>query len=246
MKLFTEKQVGIATFLGGPLPAGIMIFYNLKKLGMEKEANVSMAISILFTSLFFYGIIITPIEVLDKIPDLVFTAIIAGIVYVAFRHFLGTQVENALAEGSSIASNWSVAGMTLLGLSITIGIGLGFAFTVNTYPGEPYDFNGNTIYYETSKVTPEILRATASELTGIDYFGVNYGSEVHLKYDDGFILTIPAQKEYWNEVRGVFGFIEETLEFQTNENFIIQMESFNFSGRSDYEKINNIIPQVQR
>lgn len=245
MKLFTEKQVGIATFLGGPLPPGMMIYYNFKKLGMEREANVSMAISITFTSLFFYGVIITPTEIIDKIPDLVFTGLIAGIVYILFRHFMGEKVEKALEEDFQTASNWLVAGITSLGVIITLIIAFGFAFTQNTYPGEAYEYNGNTIFYESEKVTPEVLNATANELTGIDYFGMNYGSEVHLTYNNGFVLTIPAQKEYWEEVRSPFAFIEETLEFQIKEDFIIRMESFNYSGNSDFGEINRLTPQVQ-
>lgn len=234
MKLFTEKQVGVGTFLGGPIPAGIMIYLNYKSLGKDYEANISMAITLLFSSLFFYFLVITPIEVLDQVPDLIFTSVIALISYIIYRNFMSDLVETSLSDGAQIVSNWRVAGITTLGVGVTFLIGFGFAFSQNLYPGEAAEFDGNTIYYETDYVTNDILKLTAQELTGVEYFAPDYGNEVHLTYyGDTFVLTVPVQKEYWDEVKGPLYYVQQNLESSTGMPFMIRMESFGLSGENE-------------
>ncbi len=62
MKFYTEKQVGLAAFLGGPIPPGILIYKNLKRLGKDKESLITLAGTLLFTVFLIYVLIKIPAD----------------------------------------------------------------------------------------------------------------------------------------------------------------------------------------
>ena len=40
-KYFTERQIYASAFLGGPIPPGILIYKNFKKIGDDRKATIA-------------------------------------------------------------------------------------------------------------------------------------------------------------------------------------------------------------
>ena len=59
-KFYTEKQTAIAAALAGPIPAGILIFLNYRALGKDREAIVSLAFTLFFSTIIFSLIFYLP------------------------------------------------------------------------------------------------------------------------------------------------------------------------------------------
>ena len=106
-KLFSEKQVDVSAFLGGPIPPGLLIYRNYKALGKDKEAYIALAATFVFTILFFYALLQIPQEILDKVPNILFTAFYAVLVFIFFRHFMAKDVEAAYGEFTTSVT-WSL------------------------------------------------------------------------------------------------------------------------------------------
>ncbi|TDN97665.1 hypothetical protein [Sunxiuqinia elliptica] len=139
-KIFTNKAISIATFLGGPIAAGFLISKNYKVFGNEDAARNSVFIGIISTFFLFVGIFMIPEHIIDKIPQPVipgiYTAIIAGLV----EKLQGQKIKDFLLEDGQKASNWHAAGYGLIGLLIMIVFLVVMIFTI---PTEGYEKNIN-------------------------------------------------------------------------------------------------------
>jgi len=80
-KLFTQKGISIATFLGGPLAAGYLVRQNFRALGKETEALISIILGILLTAATFIPLFMLPEDIVDKIPNQLIPAIYTLMIY---------------------------------------------------------------------------------------------------------------------------------------------------------------------
>ncbi|GEM_PF-1358320 len=131
-KIFTNKAILVATFLGGPITAGFLISKNYKTFGNDNAARNSIFIGILSSILMFAGIFMIPENIIDKIPrqliPLIYTAIIAGLV----EKLQGQKIKNFLANDGQKASNWQAAGYGLIGLLIIAAFLVVMTFAIPT------------------------------------------------------------------------------------------------------------------
>ena len=93
-----------------------------------------------------------PDVILDKIPNLVFTAFYALVAAIVYRLLLHKDVTHAFENGASKCSNWTVAGATVLGMVLNVGIIFLLASSQPYYECESIDVNGNELYYEQAQV----------------------------------------------------------------------------------------------
>lgn len=137
LKFHSQKAIGFATFLGGPLAAGYMIRENYLSLDKPDEGKQALVIGVLSTVLLFAGIFLIPESILDKVPNsvipIIYTAIIYGIVEKIHGPLLNQHKDNAY----DFHSGWHAAGIGFVSLVIMlIGI-FGYAFLAPD--GEEYD-----------------------------------------------------------------------------------------------------------
>ncbi len=239
MKLFSKKQVNVAAFLAGPIPAGILFYRNFKTLGEEKKAYITLASTLIFTITFFYALFQIPEAILDKIPGVLFTSIIGVGVYFLFERFMSKEIEEALNSGASIGSNWAVAGLSIIGLIINLSIIFGFALNRGYYEGDILKVNGNELYYDES-VTVEDAQKLTKQLKMSDFFGEEYGNIARLQLEgDHFKVTLLVDEQLWKEVQIIDELVamKWLLETDLGRPTKVILESASFSGKSRYKEI---------
>lgn len=231
-KLFTEKQAAIAAAIAGPIPAGILIYLNYKALGKDKEAIVSLAISFLFTLLLFYVVLNLPEAFLDKIPNALFTALYGVIILIFFRNFMSKDIQEAMDEGAKKRSGWAVAGISILGFVLSIGVIFGFAMEQPFYEGEVVEVNGNELYHD-ADIPKADINKFLTQLQTQDYFGEDYENVARLELiADDYFITLVVDEELWSD-QGVITSatsLKWMMEIELKKKIHLKLESISLTG----------------
>lgn len=111
LRLYSQKAIAIATFLGGPLAAGVLIRKNALNLGREKEGLAALIIGIVSTVLLFWGLFQIPEAIIDKIPNFLIPAVYMGIIYLIVEKMHGQILKKHQEENNEFYSNWNAAGI---------------------------------------------------------------------------------------------------------------------------------------
>lgn len=240
MKIYSEKQVDIAAILAGPIPPGILIYQNYRALGKEKESVITLAITFTFTITFFYGMMQIPDAILDKIPNFAFTAFYGLIISVFFRLYLAKTVTEAFKNGASKGSNWTVTGITVVGLLLNLLIIFGLAYNQPAYDGKLIKVDGNELYYEEESVSYTTVKYLISALKEVDYFGPEYGNVAHvLKKGDKYIVTMLVDEQFWTDNAFITNLntMKWMLEVNVQTKVELKLESVSLNGSSKFKSL---------
>ena len=126
-KYFTEKQIGVSALFGGPVPAGILIYLNLRRLGKERDASIVMAGTLVFTVGLVFGLNNIPDDVFNKIPNQLFPSLIGLLIFGMYHWLFSNTVKIVIKEGGDKESNWRVAVLTVIGMVLYAGIAIGLS-----------------------------------------------------------------------------------------------------------------------
>ena len=237
--LFTEKQVDLSAILAGPIPPGLLIYYNYKALGKEKEAHIALASTLIFTVAFFYGLFQLPAELLDKIPNIFFTAFYGILVFLFFRYFMAEDINQAFESGAFKRSNWSVAGITILGLVVNLAIVFGLAIDQPFYEGEVAKINGNELYYDQSVPIKDVNKLI-NQFESIDFFGSNYGNIGRIQLNKNeYQITMIVDEQFWSDEAIISSLtsLKWSLEADFEKTTKLKLESVLLSGTSKFKQL---------
>lgn len=120
LKFHSQKSIGIATFLGGPLAAGYLIRENYLSLNKPDEGKKSLLIGIISTVIIFSVIFIFPESIMDKIPNKLIPAIYTGIALLISAKIHGDLLHNHKENGNEFYSRWDAAGIGIISGSILV------------------------------------------------------------------------------------------------------------------------------
>jgi hypothetical protein len=128
LKFYSQKAIGIATFIGGPLAAGYLIRENYLTLNKPDEGKKSLIIGIISTIILFGGIFMIPESIMDKVPNQILPLIYTGIIYLIVEKIHGQILNKHKENKNEFFSGWKAAGIGLISLVIlSIGI-FGYVF----------------------------------------------------------------------------------------------------------------------
>jgi hypothetical protein len=139
-KFYSLRSISIATFLGGPVAAGILIRRNFLNLNEDKKAVNALFIGILSTVLLFVVLFSMPESTIDRIPSSLIPAIYTGLIYLIANKLQGETLQEHKNNRGEFYSAWRAAGIGLVfSLLIVAGV-VGYI-----YASEPdYDFDIET------------------------------------------------------------------------------------------------------
>jgi hypothetical protein len=156
----------------------------------EKQVYIALASILIFTVAFFYALFQVPQDIMDKIPNFVLTAFYGVLVFIFFRNFMAKDVNEAFETGVQKGSNWSVAGLTIIGLIINLGIILALAVDQPFYEGELVKTNGNELFYEQSIPITDVNKLS-DKFVENDFFGADYVNVAKLEIiNDEYLITM--------------------------------------------------------
>lgn len=239
-KIFTEKQVDLAAILAGPIPPGFLIAKNYLALGKEKQAYIAIVLTLIFTVAFCFGMLQVPQDAMDKIPNFVFTAVYGVLVFIFFKKFMAKEVNDAFEAGAEKGSNWTVAGITLLGAGLNLGILFGLAMDQPIYDGTVISTEGNELYYDAELITIEDANQVVEQLKLYDFFGVDYGNTARLQLiGEEYLITMIVDEEFWSitEIISHLTSLKWQIEFELGKPTKMKLESVSLSGRSKYKEL---------
>lgn len=234
-KLFTDKQLYLGTFLGGPIVAGIMVFKNFKRLGEPKKAELSILLTILFTVILFFTMFQLPDKVIEAIPSYLIPLINSFIIAAIFKKFQGKKIEDFFLNNGEQESNWKVAGITGIGLIVTLVIVFQFAFFQPPFPGDKLTFRSNEIYYEEDETSQKDVELLADALFMFGYFADDYGSVVHLATSPSkYTVTLPVEESFWDDqdIISDLQLLKSDLQTALGKKVDIQLEHYTLSGET--------------
>mgnify|MGYP003635669265 CR=1 FL=1 len=140
LKFYSNKSIGLSTFLGGPLAAGYLIRENYRSLNKPDEGTKAMYAGIIATIVIFGGIFMIPDAVMDKLPNQIFPAIYTSIIYLIVEKIHGPLLKQHEENGYTFYSGWKAAGVGGVSLVFMVAGIFGFAyFSTDNEVYEKYD-----------------------------------------------------------------------------------------------------------
>ena len=115
-KLYSPQQVGVAAFVGTPLPAGFLLAQNYKALGKGSAARQAWVFGLLGTIVLLAIAFVLP----DKFPRTVIPLAYSLAIRELAKQRQGAAFAAHLAAGGERQSNWRVAGIAVGGLAVVL------------------------------------------------------------------------------------------------------------------------------
>lgn len=128
LKFYSQKAIGLATFLGGPMAAGYLIRENYLNLEEEENGKKALIIGILSTIFLFVGIFSIPESFIENFPSQLLPGIYTVIIYFIVDKIHGKILKQHKIEGNEFHSKWKAAGIGIVSMFIIIAGLLGAAF----------------------------------------------------------------------------------------------------------------------
>lgn len=239
-KYFTETQTNVATFIGGPMAGGILIYRNFLKLERKTEANIALSLTFLLTLSLVTFVFNIPEKLYDKIPAMAYSSIYTLISAFVFRRFLTTDVKQKLEDGAKKSSLWIVASFTILGLIINLIILIAVGFNQPPFEGEKLSFGvaANEVYYDKGNTTLKEIQYVATTLRAYGYFNDEYQSAVRIERNENtVVLSIPINKDVWDneDVKTSLTNMRISLEKSLKSKVRVVAEDYKLSGQVLYK-----------
>lgn len=138
-KLFSQKSISIATYLGGPIAAGYLIKKNYEAFDLEDAGKKAFILGIISTFALFGGIFAIPEHIIDKIPNAVIPAIYTGIIYLIVDKIQGSLIAKHTELGAEFHSGWKSAGIGAIFMVILMVLLGGTAFITGDLSTQDFD-----------------------------------------------------------------------------------------------------------
>ena len=234
-KYYSEKQIYASTFFGGPIPPGILIYKNFKRIGDDRKASLTLLLTFLFTFVLFYSLMHLPEDISDKLPNILFTSLYTGIIYIVYNRYFANKFNTMIVDSENKMSNWNVTGLTIVGLLINIIIIFGFAFSEPTFPGEKIEYGElkHELFYDRGDINEQDLTTIGEILTDFEYFNNKFQQSIRVeKINTQYFLNMPFQNEYWDEPELLVELnnLKFSLKVKTKKDFKIVLIHYNLSG----------------
>lgn len=137
LKLFSSNSIKIATFLGGPLAFGYMMWKNCLSLGQNERGKIILITSIIFTIVLFSSLFLLPETFVNRVPQYLIPLLYTWGAYIIVEKNQGNILKKHKENGNKFHSGWNVAGTTIISLVSTLVMILALVFI---YPqNEAYD-----------------------------------------------------------------------------------------------------------
>ncbi len=168
-RIFTIKAILLATFLGGPLAAALLISNNFKAFGNKLAARNALLWGITATFIIFAVIFMLPEQVFQKTSSFLISTAYTLIVWFFVNQYQEQKIKEFLSEGGAKASNWKTFGYGLLGGVVTVLFLFLFVFI---FPEKEFErsvsVKDNVKLYHNEGIEDEIsqLIATTIKQTG--------------------------------------------------------------------------------
>lgn len=159
LKVYTEKDISIGTFFGGPLASAILISKNYKTFGKEDSARNALYLGIILSILLLLIIFLLPDSIPDKLLNFSLPLIFAGIVCLITHKYQKKDIDEYLTKGVPKASAWGAFGIGIMSSAIYLIILFPIALlSIPDFDDKMYD-NYVTVFVNNEKAALSVYDA---------------------------------------------------------------------------------------
>jgi hypothetical protein len=184
-KIFTKKSILFATFLGGPLVAGFLIYKNYKVFGKYETAQKSLIIGIVCTIALLSVIFLIPGNTLDKLPNHLIPFVYTGILALIINKYQDKLINEYLERGGPKASGWVAAGYGFVSLIILLLFMIPIAISL---PQSGYEKESKiyekVLLHSSKKLDIKISEKIIGAIRQTEYLDVNQESDLFLNEEN--------------------------------------------------------------
>jgi len=205
-KLFSQKDIAIATFFGGPAAAGYLVKKNYQAFNQENKGNNAFIIGIISTLLIFAGIFSIPEHIIDKIPNALIPSIYTGIIYLIVENIQGDLLKKHKELGGDFYSGWKAAGIGGIFMAGLLLFIVGTVFLIEDLSKPDFD----TVTYDN-----EIAKFIKNENNALAVFNVinnTIDTQYLIKEFSKDIILWKENKEIINKINSINNLPNELLE----------------------------------
>jgi len=128
LKFYSQRAIGIATFLGGPLAAGYLVRENYLALNKSDEAQKAFFYGLLATVAVFGFIFMMPESIMEKVPNQIIPLIYTAIIYYVVEQTQGETLKLHKELGNEFYSGWKAARVGFVSLLLLVAVIFGYVF----------------------------------------------------------------------------------------------------------------------
>jgi len=190
-KIYKDKAIYVATFLGGPLVAGYLIANNFKVFNDQGKVKKTWIYTIIATIIIFIGAYF--LSNFDKIPiprillPLIYTAIASSLV----KSYQGEKINSFLDSGGLTYGWWRTILISIIGLVVTLGFVLLIAFSTTFFTPrlksysdvKSYGATKSEIYFNNKKISDNEIDKIAMAFTKTGFFNNKQKKAAYVKKD---------------------------------------------------------------
>lgn len=249
MSFYSQKGIGIATFLGTPLAASVLIKHNYDQLGDKGKGRIAIILGLIVTIAMFVGIFCVSESNLNRIPRQIIPAVYTLMVYLIVERFQGNYLKQFEKEGGRYLSNWRAAAVGLFCFLLIIGAILLSAFldrTSNAYDEGMQQFIDN-------EESAAIVYGQLSSRTSLELINeINFNSipkweqniklldSLSTKLDlDPILINRNIMLRKYSELRiQELGFLKQSIILNTNR-YDLVIDSLNSEMQEIIEELNS-------
>ena len=118
--LYSQISIAVATLIGTPIAAGILIRHNYINLRNRTAGNIALLLGIVSTNIMWYGISQIPKKIV--IPNFFFVGISACIIYILVEILMGKELKTHRDHLLEFESTWKAAGVGIAVILIIMAI----------------------------------------------------------------------------------------------------------------------------
>lgn len=217
--LFTEKAIGVATLIGGPLAGTFLMARNFRSLHNERGARLTLTIGALFSLFLFTGFAFVPETLVDKLPNGLIPFVYGLVGLLVVRSYQRKDIAAHIAAGGKKGPWFFAVGSGVVSMVVTMGYIWILALLIPGDESQPpfdgtpliFESSGGTVYYGGPPIQESDAMILGKLLEEMRYFSKERPLPAALHLDgNAFTIELLVDEENWAHP-GVHHDIEQGL-----------------------------------
>lgn len=234
-KVYKDREIWVATLLGGTLAAGYMVAKNYRAFGETDKIWKTWLATVAATA---FVLLVSFAPYIDRLPNHLFSLVCAGIIVVLVQMYQGEKIRTHVRAGGRIQSWWKTLGVSMAGFCITVILFVGAAAVVTVV--EEYNAASKTygkmqheIYYNKNNISESEVDRIADVSIKSNLFLDSQGKwyAYARKVDTDYEISLSVSRTTLNDRDYLKFFAEERGYIQAyfpNNKIIINLVEGNF------------------
>lgn len=222
-KLYSDKSITFATFLGGPLGGGYMISENFKALGKEDQARWALILAVSLSLAIIMLLLLLPGDIVESMPRQLFPIAYTAVAYLVVNKHQQKAISHHREAGFPFYSGWRAAGIGLISGLIFLGAIFGLYYFTPEWE--------SAAYYDSQ--LEQFERNEQTSLLFYDHLDANTDAMLLQELDE---VCIPKWEENIAIMEELIAIESTPGEFKVQNNFLLEYSQLRLAIFQTFKK----------